>query len=312
MITRALGAESEDSLNPDFIWRTQAEKLEVVAYWWEQQRAICCICENPDLPMEPYHRDAGSNPMAASIEHLTAKRDGGIDSVGNVRLAHRLCNNALGALWITNEARAAAGLPALTREWALGRAAEQWANRRRIAAAIAAGEKPGPNPPSAYVRPFGEVSPLERQRQHYDREIQRRTHQAVEAVGRAFGIKPTSVVIQPRKDRAPRVGFSMSSTPRGLPRGATLPGYVPADDDPPPRRASAPPAAALLDHKAKPPRQSASRALCAACGSDTVTRDASMRWNGHFWIVAEQRESYDCDACQAETTIRWQAVETKS
>lgn len=89
-------------MDPDFEWRTRDEKLLVVAYWWEMQEGNCCICHEP---MESYHRDAGKNPNAASIEHLIPKRDGGPDTVRNVRLAHRLCNNRLGALWMENEHR---------------------------------------------------------------------------------------------------------------------------------------------------------------------------------------------------------------
>ena len=80
----------------DFEWHTRDEKLLVVAYWWKVQQGKCCICS---APMEPYHRDAGRNPNAASIEHLIPRRDDGPNTVGNVRLAHRSCNNRLGGLW---------------------------------------------------------------------------------------------------------------------------------------------------------------------------------------------------------------------
>lgn len=89
-------------MDPDFEWRTRAEKLLVVAYWWKEQEGKCCICHEP---MEPYHRDAGKNPNAASIEHLVPKRDKGPNTVGNVRLAHRHCNNRLGGQWAENEWR---------------------------------------------------------------------------------------------------------------------------------------------------------------------------------------------------------------
>lgn len=89
-------------MDPDFKWMTRAEKLLVVAHWWKEQDEKCCICGEV---MEPYHRDAGKNPNAASIEHLIPKRDGGPDAAGNVRLAHRSCNNELGALWVREQQR---------------------------------------------------------------------------------------------------------------------------------------------------------------------------------------------------------------
>ena len=95
----------------DFTWTTRAEKLLVVAYWWDQQHGLCCICSEK---MEPYHRDAGRNPNAASIEHLIPRRENGPNTAGNVRLAHRSCNNEMGALWAENQHRASKGLPLLT------------------------------------------------------------------------------------------------------------------------------------------------------------------------------------------------------
>lgn len=86
----------------DFEWHTRAEKLQVVAYWWEQQEGCCCICSKP---MEPYHRDAGRNPNAASIEHLIPRRENGPNTAGNVRLAHRSCNNRLGGEWAEEQHR---------------------------------------------------------------------------------------------------------------------------------------------------------------------------------------------------------------
>lgn len=86
----------------DFAWTTRAEKLLVVAFWWEQQKGFCCIC---NAEMEPYHRDAGRNPNAASIEHLIPRRDNGPNTAGNVRLAHRSCNNRLGGLWAEEQHR---------------------------------------------------------------------------------------------------------------------------------------------------------------------------------------------------------------
>ena len=87
-------------MDMDFVWTTRAEKLLVVAYWWEQQNGCCCICSEK---MEPYHRDAGRNPNAASIEHLIPRRENGPNTAGNVRLAHRSCNNRLGAEWAVDQ-----------------------------------------------------------------------------------------------------------------------------------------------------------------------------------------------------------------
>lgn len=105
-------------MNPDFKWTTRAEKLEVVRYWWREQRGICWICKDREQPMEPYTQVVTS-PWAASIEHLIPKRENGPDTVGNVRLAHRWCNNVLGALWQANKDRTEKGLDPLSVKWAL-------------------------------------------------------------------------------------------------------------------------------------------------------------------------------------------------
>jgi hypothetical protein len=68
-------------MDMNFAWTTRAEKLVVVTYWWEQQKGCCCICSD------------------ASIEHLIPRRENGPNTAGNVRLAHRSCNNRLGAEW---------------------------------------------------------------------------------------------------------------------------------------------------------------------------------------------------------------------
>ena len=102
-------------MNPDFKWHTQKEKKEVVRYWWQQQEARCHLCGDP---MEPCPDDPNS-PNAPSVEHLIPKRENGSDTVGNVRLAHRACNNALGALWEINRDRKARGLDPLSEKWAL-------------------------------------------------------------------------------------------------------------------------------------------------------------------------------------------------
>lgn len=106
-------------MDMDFKWTTRAEKLLVVAYWWEQQQGHCCICFKP---MDAYMRDGHTNPNAASIEHLIPRRENGPNTAGNVRLAHAACNHALGALWSANQDRAVKGLAPLSEKWALNSA----------------------------------------------------------------------------------------------------------------------------------------------------------------------------------------------
>lgn len=107
-------------MDHNFTWRTREEKQQVVAYWWRQQTGVCFICKDREQLMEPYSQ-AAISPWAASIEHLIPKRDNGPDTVGNVRLAHRWCNNVLGALWQINQDRAKYDLPPLSAEWALSK-----------------------------------------------------------------------------------------------------------------------------------------------------------------------------------------------
>jgi hypothetical protein len=104
-------------MDMNFHWTTRSEKLQVVAYWWEEQKGKCCICFKP---MEPYKRQNTPHPQAATIEHLIPRRENGPNTVGNVRLAHAWCNHALGGLWMQNQHRALKGLPPLTQEQALG------------------------------------------------------------------------------------------------------------------------------------------------------------------------------------------------
>jgi len=103
-------------MDPDFVWTTREEKLLVVAYWWHQQEGRCCICS---LPMLPYKRQETKDRDRATVEHLIPRRDGGPNTVANIRLAHASCNHALGGLWSINQVRAASGLEPLDREWAL-------------------------------------------------------------------------------------------------------------------------------------------------------------------------------------------------
>ena len=106
-------------MDMNFKWTTRAEKLLVVDYWWKEQRGCCCLCGEI---MKPYSRQHTSDPDAATIEHLIPRRENGPNTAGNVRLAHGLCNNALGALWQQNQHRKVLGLPPLTEKWALASA----------------------------------------------------------------------------------------------------------------------------------------------------------------------------------------------
>lgn len=103
-------------MDMNFKWHTRAEKLLVVAYWWEAQKGKCCICGGQ---MEPYTRDKTSSRLAATIEHLIPRRDNGPNTAGNVRLAHATCNHALGALFSINQEREKRSLPPLNEQWAL-------------------------------------------------------------------------------------------------------------------------------------------------------------------------------------------------
>lgn len=103
-------------MDMNFEWHTRAEKLLVVAYWWKEQKAKCCICQ---CPMLPYLREHTSDPNRATVEHLIPRRDSGPNTAGNVRLAHARCNHALGALWGINKQREKYGKAPLSQEWAL-------------------------------------------------------------------------------------------------------------------------------------------------------------------------------------------------
>lgn len=103
-------------MDMNFAWTTRAEKLLVVDYWWKEQQGRCCLCG--DL-MQPYKRQHTPNPDAATVEHVIPKRENGPDTAGNVRLAHAICNNALGAHWGRNQHRAKLGLPLISEKEAL-------------------------------------------------------------------------------------------------------------------------------------------------------------------------------------------------
>ena len=103
-------------MDPNFKWTTRDEKLLVVDYWWEQQKGRCCLCG--DL-MKPYSRQHTTDQDAATVEHVIPKRDNGPDTAGNVRLAHAICNNTLGAHWERNRQRAKLGLHPISAKEAL-------------------------------------------------------------------------------------------------------------------------------------------------------------------------------------------------
>ena len=273
----------------DLEWSTRREKLQVVAWWWAQQGGICCICKDPDNPMEPYGRDRGQNPISASIEHLIAKRDGGRNTVGNVRLAHGACNHAQGTLWEWNRARAKTGEPPLPAEWAIEHAACRMREyrlereRRRESGIFA---EPVPRMPDPTIVPvFQPAVPF---------EIVRPAH-------------------RPGRARSPQIKWSMAQI-SGLPRGATLPGYVPPPADPPPT----PPARRVratdfLERKAKPMAIATTpdrRPVCEACGSADVTMDGTLKWDvaRQAWVTAELLETTECNACCEVRPVRWVTV----
>ncbi len=201
--------EHPPALTPEFEWRTRAEKMRVVEYWWTEQRAICCIC---DTEMEPYRRTDDTSPMAASIEHLIPRRENGPNTLGNVRLAHAMCNHALGDLWAINTMLEQKGLPPMTKEWALGRAREQWDIRQARRAAAHAGLPAPPVPPLKFKLPVD--APIVLAKIRHDRKMAGKPPRGTEVIG--------------------------------VPRGATLPGYKPPEDAPVVRQALAPPLSALL------------------------------------------------------------------
>lgn len=132
----------------NFAWHTRDEKLLVVAYWWDQQQGKCCICHEP---MKPYHRDHTNSPLRATVEHLIPRREGGPNTVGNIRLAHAMCNHALGALWMINEHRKERGKPPHSAEWAIRTARGNWKAKQEIEA----------------------MTPLQRARMHVDRAFEK-------------------------------------------------------------------------------------------------------------------------------------------
>lgn len=115
-------------MSPDFEWHTRDEKLQVVAYWWEQQGGRCCLCHHI---MKPYSRQHTTDQEAATIEHLIPRRDGGRNVVGNVRLAHGRCNHALGALYEQNRQRAKLGKPQISAKEAITNAAGRERTKER-------------------------------------------------------------------------------------------------------------------------------------------------------------------------------------
>ena len=270
----------------DLGWHTRAQKLAVVAYWLEQQRGVCCLCEDPDLLMDPYGSAFDHNPLSATIEHLIPKRDGGPNTARNVRMAHKMCNQALGSLWTVNQQRALAGAEPVSADDFLAAARAQYASY------IAARRNGAP----ATFRPV-----------HASRMmISLSTRPAPPGwvpsstkAEKAVGAIPMSLA------RAIAAG-----RPIGIERGATLPGYLPPADPVVLARAKPLRPKDLLERKAEKVR----RPVCSACGSADVTRDASLRWdirNGG-WVIAEHRDGYDCRVCEADTVPRWEFVNRDS
>lgn len=109
-------------MDMDSAWSTRDEKLQVVDYWWHEQRGLCCLCGEL---MRPYRRQHTNDPAAATIEHLIPRRENGPNTAGNVRLAHAACNHALGALWEINKKLAAQGKPQASHKWAINNARQR-------------------------------------------------------------------------------------------------------------------------------------------------------------------------------------------
>lgn len=82
-------------LTEDFAWHSYDEKMLVVKYWWAKQAGKCVMCGKEMIP----YGITRLKPNAASVEHLIPRRDGGPNTLGNVRLACRKCNNDAGGNW---------------------------------------------------------------------------------------------------------------------------------------------------------------------------------------------------------------------
>lgn len=265
----------------DFGWHTRAQKLAVIAYWAEQQRGVCCLCEDPDLLMDPYGGPVDHNPLAATLEHLIPKRDGGPNTVRNVRLAHKMCNQALGSLWTINQQRAMRGEDPFPADDYLAEARHRYAD---------------------YITARRSGVPLKEA-----------VHASRMAISLSIRPAPPGWAEKPTKAKAIPMSLA-AALARGRPidieRGSTLPDYKPPPERIVPPRPRPMRAKDLLERKA----EKVSRPVCKACGSPEITRDASLRWdirNGG-WIIAEHREGYDCRACEADAEPRWEFVNRDS
>ena len=69
--------------------RTQTERLLLVA---QRDSWTCWLCGEPVDPSLV----AISAPLAASVDHVIPKRNGGTNRYENLRLAHQLCNSRRG------------------------------------------------------------------------------------------------------------------------------------------------------------------------------------------------------------------------
>lgn len=282
-------------------WGTPASKRRVAAFWFREQRGICWLCKSTELPLEPYQRDRPHNPIAATIEHLVPRRDGGPNTVGNARVAHAACNSALGTLWEANRQRAERGEPELTEAWALGiararmlqeinsRQAEPQSVEHETSAGIAA-------------RGLQLQEALKQSLEYRAVPMPRAGYTITSNHRRAHMVKRA-------KAMAPSKGTAARSMP--LPRGATLPGFTHSDVGPPPpiTPQRAPPASQIFDNRA--PRKMKETIpevpLCAKCGSDKVRMDAQLTWDPQrrTWTTHYLRHVFDCEVCEDETTIRW-------
>lgn len=54
----------------------------------ERDGTTCWLCGSPMMPADTAHW----NPKAMTIDHVVRIADGGSDDLGNLRLAHKFCN----------------------------------------------------------------------------------------------------------------------------------------------------------------------------------------------------------------------------
>lgn len=273
-------------MDPEYEWTTLAGKRRVVAWWWAQQQGVCCICKSTERLMTPYRRNghAPDHPWEATIEHLVPKREGGRNTVGNTRLAHKLCNNALGGLWSVNQARIAAGQKPETEAWALETAIEHWERAIERRNAVRVGEEP----PPLYGAP-----PAASARENHKRE---RARKAEKRIRDRVGDAPRPIIKVIDEHGYPKFSFADEpARPATAPSTPVLPKVT--------RNAML----EIRKGKFMPTPAKRTKPVCTTCGSDDVTMDGLLRWDAAFqaWVAAEELQNTDCNRCCGETTVKW-------